>query len=118
MQKTIEIVDDGRGPQLSTSRITVQDLVPYLQAGRSYAEIMRAMPILTVEDIQVVEHYIEEHKEEVMEEDRRIRAENATRRNPPEVEKILQEARAERQAWMEARRRQSKQEDNGEGNPV
>ncbi len=31
MKKTIEIVDRGRGPQLSTSRITVQDLVPYFQ---------------------------------------------------------------------------------------
>jgi hypothetical protein len=29
MSKTTEIVDRGRGPQLSTSRITVQDLVPY-----------------------------------------------------------------------------------------
>jgi uncharacterized protein (DUF433 family) len=118
MLKTIEIVDIGRGPQLSNSRITVQDLVPYFQTGSSYEEIMRAMPILSVEDIQTVERYVEEHKEEVMEEDRRIRAENALRKNPPEVEKILREAREARYARAEARRKQRQQEANGEGNTL
>jgi uncharacterized protein (DUF433 family) len=103
MPKTIEIVDRGRGPQLSTSRITVQDLVPYFQAGSSDAEIMRAMPILTVEDIRAIERYVEENKEEVMAEDRRICAENAELKNPPEVERILEEARTKRRARMAAR---------------
>jgi hypothetical protein len=31
--KTIELVNRGRGLQLSTSRVTVQDLVPYFQDG-------------------------------------------------------------------------------------
>ena len=35
--KSIEIVDRGRGLQLSTSRVTVQDLVPYFQEGCSCA---------------------------------------------------------------------------------
>ncbi len=33
MNVPISIIDRGRGPQLSTSGITVQDLVPYLQLG-------------------------------------------------------------------------------------
>jgi hypothetical protein len=31
----IEIIDRGRGPQLSTSRITVLDLIPYFHDGAS-----------------------------------------------------------------------------------
>ena len=40
MQKEITLVDRGRGLQLSTSRITVHDLVPYFQEGCSHDEIM------------------------------------------------------------------------------
>ena len=39
MSQAVEIVDRGRGPQLSTSRITVQDLLPYLQNGHSREDI-------------------------------------------------------------------------------
>ena len=45
MKKDIRIVDRGRGLQLSTSRITVQDLVPYFQDGCSYEEIGEAFGI-------------------------------------------------------------------------
>jgi hypothetical protein len=31
--KTIELVNRGRGLHFSTSRVTVQDLVPYFQDG-------------------------------------------------------------------------------------
>lgn len=52
MNGEITIVDRGRGPQLSTSRITVQDLVPYFQLKYSYAEILEIMPTLSVAEIQ------------------------------------------------------------------
>jgi uncharacterized protein (DUF433 family) len=74
VSRTIAIVDRGRGLQLSTSRITVQDLVPYFQRGDSDEEIMRWIPILTREEIAVVQRYYREHKGELDEEDRRIRA--------------------------------------------
>ena len=51
MNETIEIVDRGRGLQLSTSRITVQDLVPYFQRGCSHQDIMRWIPTLTPQEI-------------------------------------------------------------------
>ena len=38
---TIQIIDIGRGPQLSTSRVTVQDLVPYFREGCSLEAIDR-----------------------------------------------------------------------------
>src|SRR5437660_1181132 len=89
MKTEIQIVDRGRGLQLSTSRITAQDLVPYFQEGCSHAEIMRWIPALTVEEIAVVEGYYHDHQAELDEQDRQIRDRTAQRRNPPEVEEIL-----------------------------
>lgn len=98
MTAQITIVDKGRGPQLSTSRITVQDLVPYFQLNYRYDEILEIMPTLSIAEIQAVERYVVEHREEVMEEDRRIRDRNAMRRNPPHVEELLHKSREKRLA--------------------
>jgi uncharacterized protein (DUF433 family) len=73
MSQDITLVDRGRGLQLSTTRITVQDLVPYFQQGCSHEEIMRWIPTLTHEEIAVVEQYYQRHKAELDEEDRLIR---------------------------------------------
>ena len=113
MSQEIRIVERGRGPQLSTSRITVQNLVPYFQDGFTREEILRWMPALTREELLVIERYYEENKAEVLEVDRQIRERNAQRRNPPEIVKILKEARVERLAIMEEMRR--KREANGDG---
>ncbi len=74
MRKEIALVDHGRGLQLSTSRITVHDLVPYLQEGCSYDEVIRWIPSLSQEEIAVVESYYREHKEELDEYEVRVRA--------------------------------------------
>lgn len=116
MQGEITIINRGRGPQLSTSRITVQDIVPYFQLHYSYDQIREIMPSLSEAEIQVVERYFNEHREEVLDMDRRIRMRNATRKNPPEVEEILRRAREERLAWLESHRRNS-EASNGEGRP-
>src|SRR6516164_5004953 len=99
--ETIEIVDRGRGPQLSTSRITVQDLVPYFQEKCSHEEIMRWIPVLTGEEIQIVETYIKHHYEEVMGQDRRIGERNARNKNSPEVERILAQGKSKLLALKE-----------------
>jgi uncharacterized protein (DUF433 family) len=117
MNAEITIVDVGRGPQLSTSRITVQDLVPYLQLKYSYDEIRKIMPTLSVAEIQAVERYVAEHHEEVMEEDRRIRERNATRRNPPRVEELLRQSREKRLALQEKLRNHAREDGNGAGHP-
>jgi|ERR1019366_1810545 uncharacterized protein (DUF433 family) len=101
MTKTIEIVDRGRGPQLSTSRITVQDVVPMLQRNCTPEELMELIPVLTGEEIQVIQRYVRDHYDEVMEQDRRIREREANRVTPPEILKILEEGRAKRLALME-----------------
>ncbi|MGH7138690.1 MAG: DUF433 domain-containing protein [Pirellulales bacterium] len=105
MNTEITIVDRGRGMQLSTSRITVQDLAPYFQSCCSYEEIMEAMPTLSIAEIQAVERYIDEHREEVMEIDRQIRERNAARRNPPHVEEIFRRVRAKWPALEKAYRK-------------
>jgi uncharacterized protein (DUF433 family) len=109
---TIQIIDRGRGPQLSTSRVTVQDLVPYFQEGCSFEEIRRWIPTLSAAEIAVVERYYREHRRALDEEDRLIRERSAQNKNPPWVEKMLEEARAERLAITERLRRRA----NGEAN--
>jgi uncharacterized protein (DUF433 family) len=108
--ETIQIIDTGRGPQLSTSRVTVQDLVPYFQEGCSPEEIMRWIPTLGAAEIAIAEQYYREHQRALDEEDRLIRERSAQNKNPPWVEKILEEARAERIAITERLRREA----NGE----
>ena len=62
MTHPITIVDRGRGLQLSTSRITVQDLVPYFQDNCADDEIIRWIPVLTAEEIAVVRQYYLDHR--------------------------------------------------------
>jgi uncharacterized protein (DUF433 family) len=74
MENEITLIDRGRGLQLSTSRITVHDLVPYFQTGCSYDEIIRWIPSLTHEEIAIVERYYRQHKDELDEYERRVQA--------------------------------------------
>jgi len=117
MSKIIEIVDRGRGPQLSTSRITVQDVVPCLQRNCTPEEIMELIPVLTLEEIQVIQQYVRDHYEEVMEQDRRIRERTANRVIPPEILKIREEGRAKRLALMEQFAKKKAAENNGDDAP-
>ncbi len=107
MTKPITLVDQGRGLQLSTSRVTVQDLVPYFQEGCSVAEIIRWIPTLTEPEIAAVEAYYREHQSELDEEDRVIRQRNMNRKNSAAVEKVLADAHTERLTIMERLRRKS-----------
>ncbi|MGH7140389.1 MAG: DUF433 domain-containing protein [Pirellulales bacterium] len=118
MNAEITIVDRGHGPQLSTSRITVQDLVPYFQLKYSYDEILKIMPTLSIAEIQAVERYVDEHREEVLEEDRRLRERSATRRNPPHVEALLRQSRERRLALQERLRSNGHEDGNGAGHPL
>jgi uncharacterized protein (DUF433 family) len=111
---TAHIVDRGRGPQLSTSRITVQDLVPYLQRNCTYAEIQEIMPVLTVEELRVVQQYVRDNYDAVMAQDRLIRERNAQRITPPEIEEIRRKGRAKVQALREQLARTKAPEANGD----
>ena len=88
----------------------MQDLVPYFQDRCSYQEIIRWIPTLTDEEIAVVERYYHEHREELEAEDRLIRERSSQNKNAPWVEKVLDDARAQRLALTERLR----QSGNGE----
>ncbi|MSQ95536.1 MAG: hypothetical protein EXR98_13385 [Gemmataceae bacterium] len=72
--ESTEIVDSGRVPQLSTSRITVQDLVPYYRERASNDEIRRWIPSLTDDEIALLKEYIRDHYEEVVQAEKEIKA--------------------------------------------
>jgi uncharacterized protein (DUF433 family) len=118
MKTDIQIVDRGRGLQLSTSRITVQDLVPYFQEGCSYEEIIRWIPTLTVEEIAVVEHYYRKHQAELDEEDRLIRerTEERVRQQRQRIPKF-EGTPEERLARLKGLLQKQRQEKNGERHP-
>ena len=67
---TIEIVDRGRGPQLSTTRITVLDIFYRIHRGYDWDQIHESMPSLTREEFDIVMAYINKHRDELIEEDR------------------------------------------------
>ncbi|MFO0970638.1 MAG: hypothetical protein U0793_34295 [Gemmataceae bacterium] len=71
---TVRIVDNGRGPQLSTSRITVQDLLPFYRDGSCNDEIRRWLPTLGDEEIAVLKDYLRDHYEEVLRAEADIKA--------------------------------------------
>src|SRR3954454_12003915 len=106
MESRIELVNLGRGLQLSTSRVTVQDLVPYFQEGCSAEEIVRWIPTLTTEEIAVVHRYYVDHRKELDDADRLIRERSGRRTNPDWVAKVLEDARAERLAITERLRKE------------
>src|SRR5437764_14831745 len=69
--QAIEIIDRGRGPQLSTTRITVLDVFYYLHRGYGYDTIHEVMPSLSREEFDVVVEYVNSHHDELVEKDRR-----------------------------------------------
>jgi hypothetical protein len=69
--ENVSIVDDGRGPQLSTSRITVPDVFHYLHRGYDFDFIHRAMPSLTCAEFDAIAAYVSAHHDELVERDRR-----------------------------------------------
>ena len=69
--ETIQIVDRGRGPQLSTSRLTVMDVFYYLHRGYDFDFIHQALPSLSREEFDVVVDYVKCHQEEMVERDQR-----------------------------------------------
>ena len=116
MQEKITLVDRGRGLQLSTSRITVHDLVPYFQSGCSHDEIIRWLPSLTPGEIAIVESYYREHKAELDEYESRVQAHRAEQIRSQQLHfPSRKRSRHERLAELRQLLQQRRQETNGEG---
>jgi uncharacterized protein (DUF433 family) len=72
--KKVQIVDLGRGPQIEGQRLTVMDVFYYLHRGYEFEFIQQAMPSLTREQFDAVVAYVNEHRDELVEKDRRVEA--------------------------------------------
>jgi uncharacterized protein (DUF433 family) len=110
----IAIIDRGRGPQLAGTRITVYDIIPYLEGGEG-ADYIAAVLSLSTAEVLALMQYIEEHKAEVMAVHRQIE-ERIARGNPPEIEARLASSPTHKriQARLaELQRQRSQEETNG-----
>jgi uncharacterized protein (DUF433 family) len=114
----ITLVDKGRGLQLSTSRITVMDLVQYFKHNWSYDQIRQIIPSLTPEEVAVVEAYYRQHKEELDEKDRQV---EEYRKEQLRIQRerfpMPDETSEQRIARLRKLLKKRQQESNGERNP-
>lgn len=69
--ETVQIVDRGRGPQLSNSRITVLDVFYYLHRGYGFDVVRHVMPSLTRDEFDLIAQYVNEHREVLVHQDRK-----------------------------------------------
>lgn len=88
------------------TRITVWDVLHYLENGCSTAEICRWLPI-SEEQVAATVEYINANREYVMQVHREIEERNA-RGNSPEIKAKLAESRKRMQAWLEEKRRKER----------
>src|SRR3954465_9699929 len=86
------------------TRITVWDVVHYLEGDDWSHQQIAGILRLTLEQVEAAVKYIEEHKDEVMAVHRQIEERNA-RGNPPEIEARLAQSRAKMEAWLTERKR-------------
>ena len=91
-----QIIDRGRGPELAGTRFTVFDMIPYLKKGR-HPDYIAAVCGLSVEQVETLLAYIEDHKDEVMALHEKIE-ERIARGNPPELEAKLHASRGRARA--------------------
>jgi uncharacterized protein (DUF433 family) len=110
----IRIIDRGRGPELANIRITVYDIIPYLEAGDSSDYIALVLGI-SIAEVEALARYIEEHKDEVMAVHRQIE-ERIAKGNPPEIAARMADSptHALIQARLTELQRKRGGEDNGE----
>ncbi len=94
-------------------RITIYDVLHYLEAGRSAAEIADILP-LTLEQVEAAIHYIDEHRAEVVTAHRQIE-ERLARGNPPEIEAHARAGRARMDELRRGKEWPNGKEEHGEG---
>jgi uncharacterized protein (DUF433 family) len=93
------IIDRGRGPEIDGTRITVYDVMDYLQEGWRYDQIAGLFR-LPPDDIQAAIKYIEDHKEAVMTAYQQILARHRNVHYPLEVQAKLAQNRQKLQAKL------------------
>ncbi len=108
-----KIIDRGRGPEIAGSRITVFDVLDYLQEGWPTVAIARLFHLNTSQ-VEVAIRYIEEHKDEVMEAYQRI-LDRCAQGNPPELQAKLDAGHEQFLAMARERQHARSQEERDAG---
>ncbi|HRC44560.1 MAG TPA: hypothetical protein PLT27_10930 [Nitrospira sp.] len=101
---TTQIINRGRGPEIAETRITLLNIIPYIEEGFSEAEI-RDILGLSLDQLCAALAYLKENRATLMEEHRKVE-ERLARGNPPEIEeKLAQSTRrfAKFKEWFEQR---------------
>jgi uncharacterized protein (DUF433 family) len=110
-----QIVNYGRGPQIAGSRITVYDVMDYLNDPDWNRESIALLFRLSSQDIQAAIDYIEAHREEVEAEYQRIIDRHRNYKYPPEVQAKLDASHRRFVAFVqELRSRKAQKEPRGE----
>jgi uncharacterized protein (DUF433 family) len=105
-----KIIDRGRGPEIEGTRITVYDVMDYVQEGWRYDQIAGLFR-LPPDDIQAAIAYIETHKEDVLTAYHEILARHRNVQYSPEVQEKLAQNRQKLQAKLTELRTRPKAED-------
>ena len=108
-----KIIKVGRTPRIEGSRITVFDVLDYLQGGSDPLEIALLFRLST-RQVDAAIRYIEDHRDEVMADYQRILDRDA-RGNPPELQAKLDAGHERFLAMAKARRESRAQETRDAG---
>src|SRR5262245_23396497 len=84
--------------RIAGTRITVWDILHYLETGWSCPEIAATLHLSDAQ-VEAVAQYIAEHQEALLEVHRQIEARKA-RGNPPEITAKLTQSRTKLQEWL------------------
>ena len=101
----VGIINRGRGPEIAGTRITVYDIMDYLEEGWLPITIASWFRISSSQ-VQAAIDYIEQNKAEVSQAYKDILARSAARKNSPEIEAKRAQSHARLQAKLERLRRQ------------
>ncbi len=104
------IIDRGRGPEIQGTRITVYDVLDYHLDGW-HRDLIADQFDISSGQVEVALQYIDDHRDEVMADYRRI-VERHARGNPPEVQEKVDAfrgtARARAEELRAAREREAR----------
>jgi hypothetical protein len=106
------IIDRGRGPELSGTRITVYNLLPYFLDPTITEEYICRVCEITPQQVAAVRAFALNHADAVMAEHRRIEA-RMSEGNPPEVIAKAQQTHAKFEEFRHALAQREHRNDDG-----
>lgn len=105
------IIDRGRGPEIHGTRITVYDLLDYIDIDWSDEQIA-VLFRLDIEQVRVGRQYIQDHEAEIRA-DYQVMLDRDARGNPPEIQALLDAAHLKTLAKLEELRARKRAEAEG-----